>query len=205
MSETSWVVLDEYRFDGETVEYRHPRTCGTKEAAEFRASQIELINRDEVGFVRCVIRPSDKVTVTLDECCDLQDELARVTRLQSVTADHLRKARTDLHNVCADVEHAERLLRRWSGNETSFERKLTPPHYLGDGFVTCSRAMHSAMMQEKCRKAEPMPVMAVYWWCCAFKYLWRMWSKADPESDADKARDCIGRAVRAWRECQDED
>ena len=122
----------------------------------------------------------------------------RVTHLQEVTADHLRKARTDLHNAREDVEHAERLLRDWAGNETSFERQRTPRHYRGDGLVICSRAMHSAMTQETCRKAEPMPVMAAYWWGCAFKYLWRMWSKADPESDAEKARDCIGKAVRAW-------
>lgn len=198
MSDTTWVVLDEYSFDGETVEYRHPRTCGTKEAAEFCASQIELISRDDVGFVRCVVRPSDKVGVTLDKCLYQQDELDRVTRLQEVTADHLRKARVDLHNAREDVEHAERLLLRWADNETSFERQRTPPHYRGDGLVTCSRAMHSAMSQEPCRKAELMPAMAAYWWGLAFKYLWRMWSKADPEGDAEKARDCIGKAVRAW-------
>lgn len=199
MNDASWVVLYEYSFDGgETAEYRFPRMCKSKASAESRAWLLEQAKRDEVGFVRCVVRPSDKVGVTLDKCCGLQDELARVTHLQEVTADHLRKARVDLHNARYDVEHAERLLRRWSGNETGFERQRTPRHYRGDGLVTCSRAMHSAMTQETCRKAEPMPVMAAYWWGCAFKYLWRMWSKADPEADAEKARDCIGKAVRAW-------
>ena len=205
MSEASWAVLDEYSFDGKTVEYRHPRFYQLRSYAEKDADRISREQMGKAGFVRCVIRPSDKVAATLDECRDLQDELARTKHLQEVTADHLRKARTDLHNARHDVRHAERLLSRWSGNETGFERQRTPGHYRGDGLVTCSRAMHSAMSQEPCRKAELMPVMAVYWWGCAFKYLWRMWSKADPESDADKARDCIGRAVRAWRECRDED
>ncbi|WP_293826110.1 hypothetical protein [uncultured Parolsenella sp.] len=199
MSETSWVVLDEYSFDGgETVEYRHPRTCRSKASAESRARQLEQANRDETGFVRCVVRPADRVSVSLDAIGDYQGELDRVRHLQEVTADHLRKARTDLRNAREDMEHAERLMRDWSGNETGFERQRTPGHYRGDGLVTCSRALHSAMKQEPCRKAELMPAMAAYWWGCAFKYLWRMWSKADPESDADKARDCIGKAVRAW-------
>lgn len=131
------------------------------------------------------------------ECRDLQVELDRVRHLQEVTADHLRKARTDLHNARADVEHAERLLRRWSGNETSFERQHTPEHYMGDGLVTCSRALHSASHHPYVRF---LPPMAAYWWGCAFKYLWRMWGKNDPESDAAKAKDCIGKAVRAWND-----
>lgn len=142
---------------------------------------------------------------SVEECRKLQDELARTKRLQKVTADHLRKARTDLHNAHEDVEHAERLLSRWSGNETSFERQRTPEHYRGDGLVTCSRAMHSAMSQEMCASAELMPAMAVYWWGLAFKYVWRMWSKNDPREDAQKAKDCIGKAVKAWEESQDED
>lgn len=201
MSETSWVVLDEYSFDGKTVEYRHPRTYESLHAAMayVQAQTIERLKLDETGFVRCVVWSSDKVRVTVGDQSELQDELAHVRHLQEVTADHLRKARTDLHNAREDVGHAERLLRDWAGNETSFERQCTPKHYRGDGLVTCSRALHSAMTQEPCRKAELMPVMAAYWWGCAFKYLWRMWSKADPEADAEKARDCIGKAVRAWK------
>ena len=199
MSKTSWVVLDEYSFDGgETVEYRLPRMCRSKASAESRARLLEQTNRDEVGFVRCVVRPSDRVLVTVGDQSELRDELARVRHLQEVTADHLRKARTDLHNARYDVEHAERLLRRWCGNETGFERQHTPEHYRGDGLVTCSRAMSSAMSQEMCASAEPMPAMAVYWWGLAFKYLWRMWSKSNPREDAEKTRDCIGKAVRAW-------
>lgn len=34
MSETSWVVLDEYSFDGKTVEYRHPRFYQLRSYAE---------------------------------------------------------------------------------------------------------------------------------------------------------------------------
>lgn len=197
MSKTSWVVLDEYSFDGgETVEYRLPRMCRSKASAESRARLLEQTNRDEVGFVRCVVRPSGKVSVSLDSIGDYHGELARVRHLQEVTAEHLRKARTDLHNARYDVEHAERLLRDWAGNETGFERQHTPEHYMGDGLVTCSRALYSASHHPYVRF---LPPMAAYWWGCAFKYLWRMWSKNDPESDAAKAKDCIGKAVRAWR------
>lgn len=200
MSDTRWVVLDEYSFDGGgTVEYRHPRTCGTKEAAEFRASQIERINRDEVGFVRCVVRPMDEVSVTVGDGGGQQGELARARRLQEVTADHLRKARRELREARAYVGRAERLLRGWAGDEGNLERARTPAHYRGDGLVTCSRALSSAMAQEMCPSADLMPAMAAYWWGCAFKYVWRMWSKSDPQADGEKAIDCIGRAVRAWR------
>lgn len=203
MSDAQWVILDEYSFDGgDTVEYRHPRTCKSKQTAEARARQLERLNRGEVGFARCVVRPADELHVSFVEAKESRRTanaaLDRAKRLQDVTADHLRKARGELHNARGDVAEAERLLRRWSGNETSFERQHAPAHYQGDGLVTCSRALHSAMSQEECPRAVPMPAMAAYWWGCAFKYLWRMWSKDNPQSDGEKAIDCIHRALRAW-------
>ena len=41
--------------------------------------------------------------------------------------------------------------------------------------------------------------MAFYWWACAFKYVWRMWSKEDPEKDALKAIDCLEKAAGLGR------
>ena len=64
-----------------------------------------------------------------------------------------------------------------------------PIHYLGDGYITCSRAMRSAMtrwMDEFNKSA-----IIVWWWCCAFKYVWRCLSKGQALSDIDKAIDCL--------------
>ena len=52
-----------------------------------------------------------------------------------------------------------------------------PRHYLGDGFITATRATHSAII--------------VWWWCCAFKYVWRCLSKGQTLSDIGKAVDCL--------------
>ena len=45
-----------------------------------------------------------------------------------------------------------------------------PEHYRGDGFITCSRAMKAALGRWPAAMALPC-TMAVWWWCCAFKYV----------------------------------
>ncbi len=72
-----------------------------------------------------------------------------------------------------------------------------PDHYLGDGEVTCSRAL--ASMCAGWDGDDVMKESAVaYWLCSAFKYIWRWNLKGDPESNIRKAVDCAQRALAAW-------
>lgn len=47
----------------------------------------------------------------------------------------------------------------------------TPDYYKGDGNVTCMDALRSCVHGWK-----PNPLFA-FWFCCAFKYLWRFKGK----------------------------
>lgn len=60
-----------------------------------------------------------------------------------------------------------------------------PKHYAGDGNISCMDAMKS--MVSKCSNLSPM---VVYWWCCAFKYLWR-WALKNGKQDIDKCVRCL--------------
>ena len=93
----------------------------------------------------------------------------------------------------------QRELDRWRGVEL-FDRSI-PAHYRGDGYVTCSRAMESATYQDT---VVPRSAMGMWWWMCAFKYVWRMWSKADPIADAMKAMDCLEHIKDSLEEDLDE-
>lgn len=64
-----------------------------------------------------------------------------------------------------------------------------PIHYLGDGYITCSRAMRSAMT--RWMDVFNHSAIIVWWWCCTFKYVWRCLSKGQALSDIDKAIDCL--------------
>ncbi len=65
-----------------------------------------------------------------------------------------------------------------------------PEHYRGDGFITCSRAMRAALDRWPAATALRC-TMAVWWWCCAFKYVWRCMVKGKTLEDIDKAIDCL--------------
>lgn len=65
-----------------------------------------------------------------------------------------------------------------------------PEHYRGDGYITCSRAMKSALGMWPAAIAL-CSTMSVWWWCCAFKYLWRCMVKGMTLKDIDKAIDCL--------------
>ena len=64
-----------------------------------------------------------------------------------------------------------------------------PRHYLGDGFITATRAMRSAIKQW--RDEFTHSAIIVWWWCCTFKYVWRCLSKGQTLPDIDKAIDCL--------------
>lgn len=65
-----------------------------------------------------------------------------------------------------------------------------PEHYRGDGYITCSRAMKSALAMWPAAMAL-CSTIAVWWWCCAFKYVWRCMVKGKTLEDIDKAIDCL--------------
>lgn len=123
-------------------------------------------------------------------CDRCASEYRRMRRLHDVTAGHLVKARAELADLRLDNERAHAELRLWRGSEPS--DRCVPDHYAGDGLVTCSRAMESVEKQSSACSRTPMQR---WWWMCAFKYVWRMWSKGDPAADAGKAVDCLRRVL----------
>lgn len=119
-------------------------------------------------------------------------QVARAKLMHKRTAEHLRTERRRRRIAERANSGLNRQLQAWYGSETVISLFDTPAHYRGDGYVTCRRAMESAQSQIKV--LEPTP-MAFYWWACAFKYVWRCWSKADPEADMRKAIDCLRKAM----------
>lgn len=59
-----------------------------------------------------------------------------------------------------------------------------PPHYDGDGKITCMDALKSML------SGIDIPPIAAYWWGCAFKYTWRH-AKKNGAQDIDKAIQCL--------------
>lgn len=119
-------------------------------------------------------------------------QVARAKLMHKRTAEHLRRERERRRLAECANSGLHRQLRAWYGGETVTSLFDTPAHYRGDGHVTCRRAMESAQSQSKV--VEPSR-MAFYWWACSFKYVWRCWSKADPEADMRKAIDCLRKAM----------
>lgn len=76
-----------------------------------------------------------------------------------------------------------------------------PPHYEGDGTISCARAMRS-MLKGWERFAEPIANEPAYWATAAFKYLWRFPLKGSPRKDLEKALDCCQRALEAWGDAE---
>lgn len=62
-----------------------------------------------------------------------------------------------------------------------------PRHYAGDGKVSCMRALKSMVHAAKEAMLSPMEI---YWWGCAFKYLWR-WPLKGGVQDVEKCKQCI--------------
>lgn len=59
-----------------------------------------------------------------------------------------------------------------------------PKHYAGDGEVSCMRALRSMLYN------IGLPGIQIYWWGCAFKYLWR-WPSKNGVQDVDKCIQCL--------------
>lgn len=141
---------------------------------------------------------------------DESREVAIYKRLHIVTARHLRKARKTISELRGRVERLQdrcyekdlllESYRGQIGRENTFGH--VPEHYLGDGFVTCDRAIESASAQRCIVERTPLQF---WYWATALKYVWRMWSKEDPEKDALKAIDCLEKAAVLGRLVRDEE
>lgn len=59
-----------------------------------------------------------------------------------------------------------------------------PRHYAGDGKIACMDALRSMIYD------VPLKPIQIYWWGCAFKYLWRWPYKAGMQ-DLEKCMQCI--------------
>lgn len=137
------------------------------------------------------------------------EEIARSKWLHVVTANHLRKARKTIRELRGRVERLQDrcyekdlLLDGYRGQVARDNPFGTvPEHYLGDGFVTCDRAIESASAQRCVVERTPIQL---WYWATALKYVWRMWSKEDPEKDALKAIDCLEKAAGLGRLVREE-
>lgn len=126
-------------------------------------------------------------------------QVTRAQWLHIVTARHLRKARRTIRELRDEVGRLQRFCEEKNalicgylgqiGRDNPFAH--VPDHYLGDGFVTCDRAIESASSQRCIVERTPLQF---WYWSTAMKYVWRMWSKEDPEMDAMKAIDCLEKA-----------
>lgn len=58
---------------------------------------------------------------------------------------------------------------------------------------TAAQALRAATAQPA---ITPRSETAYYLWALAFKYLWRLWTKGQAQSDLRKCRDCLDRLER---------
>lgn len=132
------------------------------------------------------------------------EQIDRAKLLHIVTANHLRKARRTIRDLREEVGRLQRVCDEKNavicgylgqiGRDNPFAH--VPDHYLGDGYVTCDRAIESASAQRCIVDRTPLQF---WYWSTAMKYVWRMWSKEDPEKDAMKAIDCLEKAAGLGR------
>jgi hypothetical protein len=64
-----------------------------------------------------------------------------------------------------------------------------PRHYAGDGKIACMDALRSMLSPSHDPQANLSPTV-IYWWGCAFKYLWR-WPLKNGVQDVEKCKQCI--------------
>lgn len=130
----------------------------------------------------------------------LERGLERQRRTWETTAEHLRETRRKLRETKGRLNIAMghvKVLTKDNG-DLLYELRgaeltsIIPAHYRGDGFVSAARALRSAASQPtKTERTEG----GFYWWALAFKYVWRLWSKGQADSDAKKAIDCLKRVI----------
>lgn len=65
-----------------------------------------------------------------------------------------------------------------------------PRHYDGAHGVEAKEAMANMANRPLSEAVVPVSPMAVFWWCAAFKYLWRFPFKNGIQ-DVEKCRECL--------------
>lgn len=175
-----------------------------EEAFVMTRGQIQHLALSSEQAAACGLRASYFECVEKGEKNVWSYELARAKWLHIVTANHLRKARRTIRELREEVGRLQRVCdeenavicgyRGEVGRDNPFGH--VPEHYLGDGYVTCDRAIESASAQ---RCIAERSKLQLWYWATAMKYVWRMWSKEDPEKDALKAIDCLEKAAGLGR------
>ena len=128
------------------------------------------------------------------------EQVSRAQWLHIVTARHLRKARRTIRELREEVGRLQMFCDEKNAVICGYRGQIglnnpfahVPDHYLGDGFVTCDRAIESASSQDCIVERSPLQF---WYWATAMKYVWRMWSKSEPVEDARKAIDCLEKAA----------
>ena len=65
-----------------------------------------------------------------------------------------------------------------------------PCHYAGANGVEAKEAMANMVNRPLAKAILPVSPMAVFWWCAAFKYLWR-WPFKNGDQDVSKCIECL--------------
>ena len=76
----------------------------------------------------------------------------------------------------------------------------SPIHYAGKYGVEAKEAMRNMANRPLGDAVVPMTPMTVFWWCAAFKYLWRFPFK-NGHQDVLKCKECLSNLERelCWR------
>ena len=67
-----------------------------------------------------------------------------------------------------------------------FHSVKEPKHYAGDGTIACMDALKSMLHGA----TDTLDATQIYWWGCAFKYLWR-WPWKNGRQDIEKCEQCL--------------
>lgn len=67
---------------------------------------------------------------------------------------------------------------------------MAPRHYAGAHGIEAKEAMANMVNRPLSEAVVPVSPMAVFWWCAAFKYLWRFPFK-NGRQDVEKCQECL--------------
>lgn len=123
--------------------------------------------------------------VMLDIASDLEGRVVDAIRADGDVRLSPRDAKAIADGIRAYVRETGRGTCRLTETDHDFEASYR-----------CSECKDAVVTQGAVLERTPMQL---WWWMCAFKYVWRMWSKAEPVSDARKAIDCLEKAAGICR------
>lgn len=159
---------------------------------------------NDKGFFACDRKRMERLVEAIEFSERIRWEAHEQTRRELFDALDEVKDANDL--VAALIEANDELAGASSEGDTRFnagawvdaaENSGEPQRYLGDGQVSCSRALRSMFCGWDigcgCGDTE-----SFFWAGQAFKYIWRFPLKGYPAKDLKKAIDCLKRALAAW-------